>query len=115
MAFEKDTGYNGGVIRSLGGVAGRPGTGIEVEYSQITTTAIPGIYLPSNPRRVYMWFQNIGTNPAQFGPGANTNMRLAPGESYMIDALNPWTGQIHIMLDTAATTINVLEAQVQAV
>lgn len=111
----KDGGYSGR-IRSLAGNWGRPGYGIETTSTNATvaTTAPGAQVIPANPSRVWCFVQNIGLNECYLALGtAAGGIYLYPGGSYMIDSLNPWTGEINAIATAAGNTTTLIWTEAQ--
>jgi len=118
MAVQLDgTGYHG-KLRSLAGLLGREGAGLEVKQ---TAFAIGGTnnVLNANGKRVWALIQNLGTTKFHysFGPAAaaSGDHQLPPGGVLQIDDHLPWAGALSVTWDGTTATVCVTEASLSQV
>ena len=113
MAY--DSGFYGGDLVSLAGIKSKRGYGLKTDYAQITTpVGLLREAIPSNPRRVYLIIQNVGTGTVgmSFG-GSGTTVYLEPYDVLQVDKNIPWTGSI-TFYGLAASTINYTDVSLAA-
>jgi len=100
-----ESGYNG-KLSSLSGCVSISGRGRTVTCGSLTLTDAVRMLLPSNPKRIAAFIQNVGSGNfmyVSFGEGNTAT--LWPHESFTINEFFPWTGKVECSCNVGSTTM----------